>query len=393
MIKQLNEDFQYIERDYNYIQGTISLKFKFKGKELEYNYKDCYIKANNQIIDCQTEIILPIDLDINYSFSIGNGDSVRVEEDMDYIVDSISDLEETNNIYVIDGFSQFQISNLAISPNEKFILFLLKIIIIDLMNQKIRKVLYKSYFIQPPQPSFSNDCSLAFINISKNSTSRFLLLNLSDGIINQNIIQLKHQAEIFELPLNLEKLTVQKSRIISYQPKEFFEFTDHYEQPILHLLGNRLALILDVYGQQFVCRINQQFKVIKYYNTNEQQILYQIFKNILVVASDLFKSEYFLKDISTGKLIRKIKMLQYQERMQSFYSNKTYFLQIQKKSNNFDFFCNNKICNWIIFDLLRGTETQREIINLTNKPIRQEKFSRNLTVQNFDNKIIYNLKH
>ncbi|CAD8063436.1 unnamed protein product [Paramecium sonneborni] len=414
------------------IYGRVTLNFEFNQNfELEYNQEQCRIE-NHYLQDGEIQLFIrPIDLNIDYYYKNEKDEEIKCDV-QDYYLSDISDYDDSLQSQV-EGSSKFYVPYVTISPGGKFLIICIevsilgkyqtqRIIIIDLINQNIKKVFYRTHFIGCQKPYFSKDGNLGIINITKDTDiSRFLFLNLQNGIQNEEIIQfddiqidsmvydiqsgclfyINQQGQIYQVPFNLKDFTIDKSNIQIYEVNLQIP-EDYYPVKIqLAILGDQYALIADEFGQLIVINIRNKSKIIKQYNYEEYYFSQFVFNKAFAVISNYYQNQFQLINLSSGKLIRSIKQENQLNSIYQYSSKQSYLMSMIPykvyKDENLEIDSPSedneedveKTIKWIVFDFIRGTHKEVKKENLTNKMIKTKIFTHDLIVQVYDNNIIY----
>ncbi|CAD8185600.1 unnamed protein product [Paramecium octaurelia] len=412
--------------------GTITLTFKFeKNLELPYNQKTCI--RDNHILESEKfkRFASPIDLNIEYCYTIDEEEEVRLDV-KDYYLDDISDFEEYKEYKqrLKSKTSKFFISNFTSSPDNRYIILYVvveikekigtqRIIIIDTINPNIKKIFLRTSFMGEQRPEFSKDGNFAFINITKNEKySRFLILNLKNGIQEEKIIKLSSSVrkidydvqsgclfyisfycEIHKQPLDQDgTIDISKQKIykIYLEPIDLSSY-----QITLTLLSDSIVLVTDDKGHLIVSRIRDNCKAAKLYLCNQYLSPQYTFNKAFVVMADSNSRKVALIDISRGKLIRsKYNANQYLQ-VYGYHQKDSYYISFESLSNckqtNYNQVSVRSIGwseirkKWLIFDVIRGTEIEIQRDDSLDKT--SDLFTRNITMRQYDNKISYQLKH
>ncbi|CAD8198446.1 unnamed protein product [Paramecium octaurelia] len=413
------------------ICGTIALTFKFaQGYELQYNQKSCFINDHTLEYDECQFLAIPKDLNIEYCYTINENEEIKLDV-KDYHLDDISDFEQQKK-WQESKTSKFFIPYLTISPDHRYIIICVavellqkietqRIIIIDTFNPNIKKVFFRTSFMGYQKPQFSKDGNFAFINITKNEEkSRFLILNLKNGIQEEKIIKLHRSVrkidydaqsgclfyitnycKIHQSPLNQDG-TIDKSKKQIYRINVGpIDLSGSFIA--LTLLSDSMVLVVDDIGRYIVSRIRSNCKTVKSYLYNQYLPPQYTFKKAFVVMADSNSTQVALLDVSRGKLIRSIQGANYYSKVYGYHQKDSYFLSFValrscKETNH------NQVSVGIdsdsqsemrkkrlIFDFIRGTEIEIQGDDDASESF-QDIFTRNITMRLYDNKLSYKLK-
>ncbi|CAD8214067.1 unnamed protein product [Paramecium octaurelia] len=418
----------YVEGAGVQICGTVTLTFKFEKDELPYDQKKCII--NDHFLRCgeQKQFIQPLDLNIEYCYIVDEKEVIRLDVD-DYDLDDISDFEDYQN-WDEQNFSRFFVEDFTNSPDNRYIILVVgvdivnkyetqRLIIIDTFTSNIKKLFSTTHFIGFQKPLFSKDGNLAFINITKSEQSRFLILNLKNGIQEEKIITLPHSirkidydvqsgclfyvtnnCQIHQQPLNQDgTIDISKEKIYKIDWKQINFFSDSIT---LTLLSDSIVLLADDSGQLFVFRIRNNCKTVKQYWLKQYIPVQCTFNNKFVVMADTISQYFVLFDILRGKVIRCQQGIRYQSKIDGYRERDSYYLSIvsfsiSKNPNDNQVSAGSENDGeskmrkkQSIFDLIRGTEIEINGEDSSNRV--SEMFTRNITMRAYDNKFSYTLK-
>ncbi|CAD8213688.1 unnamed protein product [Paramecium pentaurelia] len=426
--KMLMED----QRKVQSICGTIELTFQFTNEnELQYNVEDCQIEYDQLLEDEMQNYDGPDDLNINYYYSNEKGEEVKIDIE-NYEIDDISDLNDQNDS-LEEGNSLFDVSCIMISPNHQFILICVnvqilrkkesqRLIIIDIYNHKIQKLFYRSNFLGDTNPQFSKDGNFALINITNDteqSISKCLFLDLKNRIqkvlyfqTNQPILRIEyddqsncffyitHLGTIYQQPFNFENYNIDRSKRQKYKiNQKFYQFLENHDTH-LYILVDYFALIVNQKGQYIITRIKKNCKIIKNYIFENYYPKFISKKPVYVVAADPKEQTFLLINISIGKLIRKKHLTQQFQKSNYYYDsqNQSYHFSYQincltqGQGDNEDNINQEQRRKWMIFDFIRGIQKQVNQTWLTQEQIKTNLFTNKIVIQNYQNKISFQLK-
>ncbi|CAD8117768.1 unnamed protein product [Paramecium primaurelia] len=412
--------FMEDQRQVQSICRTIELKFQFTNEnKLEYNVEDCQIEYDQLLEDEMQNYDGPDDLNINYYYSNEKGEEVKIDIE-NYEIDDILDLNDQNDSQE-ECNSLFDVSCIMIIPNHQFILICVnvqnlrkkesqRLIIIDIYNHKIQKLFYRSNFLGDKNPQFSKDVNNQYPNICfwilKIEFKKFYTFKLINQFQEQNMMinlicffYMTHLGTIHQQSFNFENYNIDKSKRQKYNiNSKFYQFLEYHDTH-LYILVDYLALIVNQKGQYIITRIKKNCKIIKNYIFENYYPKLISKKPVYVVAADSKEQKFLLINISLGKLIRKKHLTQQFQKSNYYYDsqNQAYHISYQincptqGQGDNEDNINQEYRRKWMIFDFIRGIQKQVNQTWLTQEQIKTNLFTNKIVIQNYQNKISFQL--
>ncbi|CAD8069408.1 unnamed protein product [Paramecium primaurelia] len=351
--------------------------------------------------------------------SIKNEFEKKKDESQEKVEEKIQDdfLESSSIDSSLEPIQYGFMVSYLISPNEQYLVVNSKqvsswqvsdkIIILDLKNLRYFQFSFETNYIEAPPTYFLSDYLLGidamydgkfyyiFLDLMKNWGQKFII-NYNYPI-NQMIYN-RYLNCLFILTNN-NKIVKQQFNLINQDQEIQFKmnFKNGWPQNILesyplqnlHILNDSFALLSNKINQLFLIKINNnQIQVVKYYqwkSLNTKVIKLPFNNSMAVMSNELEDIQPVLVDYRRGKLIRKVPKGGANSYLYTY--NGSCFISSIKQEENQGILQSQGI----IFDILRGNQKQRNLMDMIQLEQTNIKFTHNIIIQQCNDTINYKL--